>query len=119
MNPSISSLQIARTFGSSFFIASGVNGGSSSCLAGLCCGGSEGVWGEGGGRRLGPDRAHDDAARRETFSVVGNLLHRLVSGRQITAEKAFGVNHRAFGAQFVPDRERIFGPARISVVEIV
>ena len=45
MNPSISSLQIARTRGSSFFIASGVNGGRSNCLAGLCSGGSEVIGG--------------------------------------------------------------------------
>ncbi len=45
MNSSISSLQIARTRGSSFFIASGVNGGSSTCLAGLCSGGSEVIGG--------------------------------------------------------------------------
>ena len=45
MNSSISSLQIARTRGSSFFMASGVNGGSSSCLAGLCSGGSEVIGG--------------------------------------------------------------------------
>ena len=45
MNPSISSLQIARIRGSSFFIASGVNGGSSNCLAGLCTGGSEVIGG--------------------------------------------------------------------------
>ena len=55
MNSSISSLQIARTLGSSFFIASGVNGGSSNCLAGLCSGGSEVIGGAdagGSGRTL-------------------------------------------------------------------
>src|SRR5260370_34393231 len=45
MNSSISSLQMARTRGSSFFIASGVNGGHSHGLAGLCSGGSEVVRG--------------------------------------------------------------------------
>ena len=45
MNSSISSLQIARTRGSSFFMASGVNGGSSNCLAGLCSGGSDVIGG--------------------------------------------------------------------------
>ncbi len=49
MNSSISSLQIARTRGSSFFMASGVNGGSSNCLAGLCSGGSEVIGGDGAG----------------------------------------------------------------------
>ena len=29
------------------------------------------------------------------------------------------MNHRTFGAQLVPDRKRIFGPARIGVIEIV
>ena len=47
MNSSINSLQIPRTRGSSFFIASGVNGGSSSCLAGLWCGGSVVIGGVG------------------------------------------------------------------------
>src|SRR6266481_3486517 len=74
MNSSINSLQMARTLGSSFFMASGVNGGSSNCFAG---------------------------------------------GRQVAAEKALGVNHRAFRPQFFPDRKRIFGPARVGVVEIV
>src|SRR4051812_30333225 len=53
------------------------------------------------------------------LGVVGNLLHRLIRDRQITAEKPFGVNHRALLTQFVPDRKRIFGPARIGMVEIV
>src|SRR5258708_31845760 len=53
------------------------------------------------------------------FGVVSDLLYRLIGGRQIAAEKALGVNHLAFRPQFVPDRKRIFGPARIGVVEIV
>src|SRR3954465_8363871 len=53
------------------------------------------------------------------LGVVGNLLHRLIGDRQITAEKPFGVNHRALLTQFVPDRKRIFGPARVGMVEIV
>ena len=52
------------------------------------------------------------------LGVVGDFLHRLIGGRQIAAEEALGVNHRAFVAQLVPDRKRIFGPARIGVIEI-
>ncbi len=99
-------------------MASGVNGGSSNCLAGLCSGGSEVIGGADAGD-LGPDVAHDDAARGKMLGVVGDLLHRLIGGRQVAAEETLGVNDRAFGSQFVPDRKRIFGPARIGMVEIV
>src|SRR3954453_925825 len=101
MNSSISSLQIARTRGSSFFMASGVNGGSSNCLAGLCSGGSEGIGGggrvigggEGGDRRRRAgdrrtDVAHDDTARGEVLGVVGDLLYRFIGGRHVAAEEA-------------------------------
>jgi hypothetical protein len=73
----------------------------------------------GAGGDFRPDVAHDDAARGKMLGVVGDLLYRLIGGRHVAAEKALGVNHRAFRAQFVPDRKRIFGPARIGVVEIV
>src|SRR5580658_2548372 len=53
------------------------------------------------------------------FGVVGDLPHRLVGGRQVAAEEALGVNHRALGPQLLPDRKRVFGPARIGMVEIV
>ena len=62
MNSSISSLQIARTRGSSFFMASGVNGGSSNCLAGLCSGGSEVI---GGRRAVISGRTSRTITRRE------------------------------------------------------
>ena len=77
----------------------------------------------GGDRRrnaglLRPHVAHDDAARGEMFGVVGDFPDRLVGGRQIAAEETVGVNHRRYGAQFVPDRKGIFSPARIGMVEI-
>ena len=53
------------------------------------------------------------------LGVVGDLLYRLIGGRQVAAEEALGVDNRAFGAQFVPDRKWILGPAWIGVVEIV
>ena len=71
------------------------------------------------GRLLGPDVAHDDTAGGKMLGVVGDLLYRLIGGRQIAAEKTLGVNHRAFRSQLVPDRKRIFGPAWIGMVEIV
>ena len=67
MNSSISSLQMARTRGSSFFIASGVNGGNSNCLAGLCSGGSEVI---GGARAVISGRTSRTMTRRdEKWSV--------------------------------------------------
>src|SRR6266702_3214312 len=53
------------------------------------------------------------------LGVVGDFLHRLIGGRQIDAEETLGVNHRAFAAQLIPDRKRIFGPTRIGVIEIM
>ncbi len=47
MNLSISSLAIARARGSILFMASGVNGGSSTMRAGRCSGGSEVMGGAG------------------------------------------------------------------------
>ncbi len=47
MNLSISSLHSARALGSSFFMASGVKGGSSTMRAGRCSGGSEVIGGAG------------------------------------------------------------------------
>ena len=117
MNSSISSLQMARTRGSSFFIASGVNGGNSNCLAGLCSGGSEVI---GGDRAVISGRTwHDDAAGGKAVGIVGDFLHRLVGGRHVAAEEALGVNDRRRRAQLFPDRKRIFRPDRIGVIEIV
>src|SRR5471030_1048884 len=53
------------------------------------------------------------------LGVVGDLLYRLIGSRHVAAEEALGVDNRAFGAQLVPDRKWILGPARIGVVEIV
>jgi len=69
-------------------------------------------------RDVGADVAHDDAARGKMLGIVGDFLHRFIGGRQIAAEEALGVDHRAFRPQFFPDRKRVFGPARIGVVEI-
>ena len=55
-------LGVARTRGSSFFIASGVNGGSSNCLAGLCSGGSEVI---GGARAVISGRTSRTMTRRD------------------------------------------------------
>jgi hypothetical protein len=71
------------------------------------------------GRDLRPDVAHDDAAGGKMLGIVGDFLHRLVGGRHVAAEKAFGVNDRRGRAQFFPDRKRVFRPDRIGVIEIV
>ena len=78
----------------------------------------------GGDRRraggdFGADVAHDDAARGEVLGVVGDLLHRLIGGRHVAAEEALGVHHGRGRAQRFPDRERVVGPDRIGMVEIM
>src|SRR4051812_39198574 len=53
------------------------------------------------------------------LAVVGDLAHCLIGRRHVAAEEAFGMHDRACGAQLVPDREGIFRPLRIGVVEIM
>ena len=53
------------------------------------------------------------------LGVVRDFPYRFVGGGHVASEEALGVNHGAFRPQFIPDRKRILGPARIGVVEIV
>ena len=66
-------------------------------------------------RRLRADVAH----HHTMLGIVGNFLHRVVGGREVDIEKTAGVNDGTFCAQFVPDRVRIFRPARVGIVKIV
>src|SRR5579872_1767672 len=53
------------------------------------------------------------------FGVVGDLLHGFEVSRHVAAEIALGMDHRTCGTKLVPDRVRIFSPARIGVIEVV
>src|SRR4051812_9076543 len=53
------------------------------------------------------------------FGVVGDLSDSLIGGRHVTAQEAIGMDHRGCRSQFVPDREWIFSPAWIGMIEIV
>ena len=62
--------EIVRTRGSSFWMASGVNDGSSTCFAGLCSGGSEVM----GGDEIGSGRASRTTTRRDEKCSVSYAI---------------------------------------------
>ena len=80
-------------------------------------------------RRIGRDRRrrhqrragfspHHRAARGEVLGVVGDGADVLIAARKISAHEPLGMGDRAFLPQLVPDRIRIFTPARIEMVEV-